>query len=504
MAGLIIWAKWAFIDGEFRRDAAIYVVESSIRETGQRRALVAKHPDATVFGGDDLLMLPGLINSHDHGRALGTASLGVPDAMLEVWLDNLDIVPRLSPKLAAQYEGLQLIGSGVTAVAHSHNPVSYETMFDEVRPTLDGYREAGVRVAMHPPLLDQNSFIYDDRESFIASLPIEYRNQARATTTVNPPSLDEYFAALDALFEGCHDPQQHWVHIQVSPVGGQWASDELTTRAMQWARAKNTRVQMHMLESPYQRRYAFRRWQKGFIQHLADIGALGEWLTLAHMVWVEDTDADLLAARGAGVAHNPSSNLRLRSGIAPIARFHRSGVRVGIGMDGQTLDDDQDYLREMRLAYTLGNRPGARALDLPSLAVFNMATRDGAGVTFGADAPLGVLVPGYLADVVLLDWERIKGDWCPPDYPSDAHLLEFVLRRANRTHVRHVIVNGEWYVRDGTHTRLDTASVSRAVREELASQPVPTPGVLGPYVRDFYAAWDAEMYIDSTIDGKDT
>jgi 5-methylthioadenosine/S-adenosylhomocysteine deaminase len=492
MAGLIIWAKWAFIDGEFRRDAAIYVVESSIRETGQRRVLVEKYPDAAVFGGDDLLMLPGLTNSHDHGRALGTASLGVPDAMLEVWLDNLGIVPRLSPQLAAQYEGLQLIASGVTAVAHSHNPASYESMFDEVQPTLDGYRQAGVRVAMHPPLLDQNGLIYDDRETFIASLPTDYRNQARAPITAAPPSLDDYFAALHALFESCHDPLQHWVHIQVSPVGGQWASDELITRAVQWARAKKTRVQMHMLESPYQRRYAFRRWQKGFIQHLDDIGVLGEWLTLAHMVWVEDTDADLLAARGTCVAHNPSSNLRLRSGIAPIARFHHSGVRVGIGMDGQTLDDDQDYLREMRLAFTLGNRPGASAHDLMPIPVFNMATRDGAGVTFGVDAPLGVLAPGYLADVVLLDWERIKGEWCPPEYPSDAHLPEFFLRRANRTHVRHVMVNGEWYVRDGAHTRLDAGAVSRAVREELASQPVPTLGVLGPYIRNFYGAWDAE------------
>jgi len=490
MAGLIIWAKWAFIDGEFQRDAAIYVLESSIQETGLRRVLVEKYPDAAVFGGDDLLMLPGLINSHDHGRALGTVSLGIPDAMLEVWLDNLGILPRLSPQLAAQYEGLQLIYSGVTAVAHSHNPVSYESMFDEVRPTLAGYRQAGVRVAMHPPLLDQNRLIYDDRETFIANLPTEYRDRAQNAVQSAPPPLDDYFAALDALFESCHDPRQHWVHIQVSPVGGQWASDELIARAVQWARAKNTRVQMHMLETQYQRRYAFRHWQKGFIQHLDDIGALGDWLTMAHMVWVEETDAGLLASSGTGVAHNPSSNLRLRSGIAPIAQFHRSGVKVGIGMDGHTLDDDQDYLREMRLAFTLGNRPGASALDLAPLDALNMATRDGAAVTFGADAPLGELRAGFLADVVLLDWEKIKGDWCPPGYPSDAHLPEFFLRRANRSHVRHVMVHGEWFLRDGVHTRLDAATVSRAVREELAGQPAPTPGVLGPYIRDFYAAWE--------------
>src|SRR5262249_16134239 len=221
--------------------------------------------------------------------------------------------------------------------------------------------------------------------------------------------------------------------------------------------------------------------------------ALGDWLTLAHMVWVEDTDAGLLASKGASVAHNPSSNLRLRSGIAPIAQFHRRGVKVGIGMDGHTLDDDHDYLREMRPAFTLGNRPGASAPDLEPLAVLKMATREGAAVTFGADAPLGALSKGFLADVVLLDWERIKGDWCPPHYPSEAHLPEFFLRRANKSHVRHVVVNGEWYVRDGAHTRLDATAVSRAVRAELARQPVPAPSVLGPYIRDFYTAWEVQI-----------
>src|SRR5262249_9020914 len=227
MAGLIIWAKWAFIGGAFQPDSAVYVVDSSIQETGQARNLIEKYPDAEIFGGDDLIMLPGLINSHDHGRALGTASLGIPDSILEVWLDSLDILPRLSPQLAAQYEGLQLICSGVTAVAHSHNPASYESMFDEVRPTLAGYREAGVRVAMFPPLLNQNRLIYDDPDTFIGKLPTEYRNRARNAVEAPPPALDDYFAALDELYESCHDPLQHWAHIQVSPVGGQWASDEL-------------------------------------------------------------------------------------------------------------------------------------------------------------------------------------------------------------------------------------------------------------------------------------
>ena len=494
MTRQILWAKWAFVDGVFQQDTALVVDVSSIVEVGDRRTLVEKYPDAEVFGGDNLLMLPGFINSHDHGRALGTVSLGVPDEILEVWLDNLGIVPRLSPQLAAEYEGLQLILSGVTSVAHSHNPASLATLFEEVPHTLKGYANAGVRVAMHPPYVDQNRLIYDDLDSFIDGLPSDLQQRARSVIAPSALTIDDYFAALDELFEAHHDAQNHRVHIQVSPAGGQWASDTLITRAAQWARERGTRIQMHMLETQYQRIYAFRQWGRGFIQHLDDIGALGSWLTMAHMIWVEETDAALLAARGACVAHNPGSNLRLRSGIAPIAQFHHAGVTVGIGMDGHTLDDDQDYLREMRLAFTLCNQPPASAVEISPLTVLDMGTRAGAVTTFGADVLLGRLTAGYLADVVLVDWDAVKGDWCPPDFPAEFHLPEFLLRRATRQHVQHVMVHGEWMVRDGLHTRLDAAAVNRAVRAEFGNQPPPMPSALGPYIRQFYANWEASLH----------
>ncbi len=488
MAGQIIWATWAYIDGTFQKDSGVYVENTTIVETGTRTGLTRKYLDATLSGGEGCLMLPGLINSHDHGRALGTASLGAPDSFLEVWLTYLRLIPRLPPRLAATYEGLQLIHSGVTATAHSHNPASFEMMFAEVPETLQGYRDAGVRVAMHPPFMDQNRLVYNDHEGFLASLPLELHDIGLAA--MQPPTftVEDYFRELDALYEQYHDIDEDWVHIQVSPVGGQWASDDFTCRCIEWARARQTRVQMHMLETRYQRRYAFRQWNKGFIQHLDDIGALGDWLTLAHMVWIEETDADLLAERGARVAHNPSSNLRLRSGVAPIPALHQAGVIVGIGLDGHGLDDDQDFLREMRLAFTLANRPDA--LEVSPLAVLEMGTRNGALITFGERSPLGMLAAGRLADIVLVDWSGVKGAWCPPHLPAEWHVPEFFLRRATRNHVRHVMVHGDWVLRDGQHTGLDESEVTRAVQDALANQSPPDPSPLSPHIRRFYTTWE--------------
>lgn len=166
---------------------------------------------------------------------------------------------------------------------------------------------------------------------------------------------------------------------------------------------------MHMLETRYQQHYARKTWGVSFIQHLDAIGALGDWLILAHMVWVEDDEIALLSERGVGVVHNVSSNLRLRSGIAPIAKMVAANVPVSIGLDGHALYDDQDFLREMRLAWTIGNQSGMAATDLSAETVWRMGTDIAGKISFGADAPLGTLEAGRLADLVLLDWSAIKG-----------------------------------------------------------------------------------------------
>ncbi|MCS6835431.1 MAG: amidohydrolase family protein [Anaerolineae bacterium] len=489
---MIVWAGVALVDGAAIADFAVCVRDGLIVAAGPRHQIEAQYPNDERSGGSELLMLPGLVNAHDHGRALGTQSLGISDTFLELWLRRLESEPLLSPELAAAWEGLQLIRSGVTATAHSHNPQTWQSQFDELPHTLRGYRAAGVRVALHPVIIDQNPLVYADAEAFLRSLPSSL--VAAAQQALRAPLLhaDDYFNGLDALYAEHHDAVAHRVHVQASPAGGQWCSDDLILRAVDWARARRTRVQMHMLETRYQRAYAFTIWGVGFVRHLDEIGALGDWLTLAHMVWVEPDDPTLLSERRVGVAHNPSSNLRLRSGTAPLAHLLQVGLRTGIGMDGQTLDDDQDYLRELRLAWTLANQPAMASADVSASAIWQCGTRGGASVTFGDSVPLGQLQPGYLADLVLLDAAALRGAWSPSGHPTPELWPDFALRRASRQHVRHVMVHGEWLLRDGLHTRLDEAELAAAIRAELAahlSRPV-QDDPLAAHLRRFYAVWD--------------
>jgi cytosine/adenosine deaminase-related metal-dependent hydrolase len=219
-----------------------------------------------------------------------------------------------------------------------------------------------------------------------------------------------------------------------------------------------------MLETQYQRHYAWKRWGKGFIAHLDEIGALGEWLTLAHMIWTEPEDLDILQRRGVGVAHNPSSNLRLRSGVAPIPDYLHRNIALGIGLDGQTLDDDQDYLREMRLAWTLANRPGATASTISAAQIFHMGTRGGAAITLGSAAQLGLLAPGTLADLILVDYDAMQYPWAAPTLSP----IEVLLRKGSRQHVRHVMMGGEWVLQHGHITQVTEEDVAAELAAQIA------------------------------------
>lgn len=486
----IIWGGVGLPDAvsPVQENFGVCVDGNRIVATGDVGALKRDYPDVDLVGGNNLLLMPALVNSHDHGRALGTASLGAADDTLEIWLKHLGAVYQIPPELAAQYEGLQLLKSGVCAVAHSHNPASWEALADEVPLSIRGYQAAGVRVAMHPPLIDQNTLVYFNADKFIAGLPDDLADLARGMAQTPSVAIDDYVGMLDQLYEAYHDVENHTLHIQASPAGGQWCSDDLILACVDFAKRHSTRVQMHMLETPFQRMYALHTWGKSFMQHLDDIRALGEWLTLAHMVWVDGDDLPLLAARGVAVAHNASSNLRLRSGIAPVRDMLDAGVRVGIGMDGHTLDDDQDMLREMRLAWKLANMRDSAPPPLDAWTFFEMGTVTGVAITFGSGVKLGKLAAGYLADMVLIDWDAVRGQWCPDGFPEAAYIPEFLLQRATRQHVQHVMVNGEWKIRNGKHTTLNEADVAGEIREALNRQ-APAAGrieKLVPYLRDFY------------------
>jgi len=419
----------------------------------------------------------------------------VPDDLLECWLPTLGAQPHIPPYLAAAYDGIQQLKSGITGTAHSHNPATWAGLPAECDESIRGYRDAGIRAAFHPPMVDQNLLVYADEETFIAGLPLELQADAQARTQKPPFTIDEYLDLCTRLYDQYHDAENHTVHIQVSPAGGQWCSDELIMASVEWAKTRKTRVQMHMLETKYQRLYAHKKWGKSFIQHLEEIGALGDWLTLAHMVWMDEDDYELLQERGVGIAHNPSSNLRLRSGIA---RLWKAFGYMAVGLDGHALDDDQDYWRELRLAWTLMTYTSQKELNgIPAENLLAANHNASAAITFGSQSTLFRLSAGMLADLQLVDMEAVRGPWSPDDWPDKDHAASFLLHRANKSHVRHVMVGGKWVVREGVCLTLDEQAVAAEIKAALSKQDrsilrarLKAAQELGDHIRKFYRGWE--------------
>jgi cytosine/adenosine deaminase-related metal-dependent hydrolase len=249
-------------------------------------------------------------------------------------------------------------------------------------------------------------------------------------------------------------------------------------------------MQTHCIETIYEKMHGYRFYGKPTMLHLRDIGFLGPRLSIAHGIWMTEEEMEAVAAAGVAVSHNPSSNLRLRAGIAPVLAFRAAGVTVGLGMDGFGINDDEDMFAEMRLALRLHGTPPFDGAALTTSDVLAMATTEGARL-MGKDKLIGRLAPGRFADLILVDLKRITYPWIAPEVDPK----ELVVYRARVGDVRTVMVGGEVVFQDGRPTRFDVEAVAKEVAAILSAQPFRADRAelvrrLDPILTAWYLEWE--------------
>ena len=271
----------------------------------------------------------------------------------------------------------------------------------------------------------------------------------------------------------------------------QWNSDDFLQRTKQYASNYKTGVHMHLVESFYQREYGLQRWGKTPVAHLQDLEFLGPELSCAHAVWLMQEDIHLLADYQTSISHNPSSNLRLKNGVAPVNRLLKQGVNVALGTDSTAINDDDDMLQEMRLATKLHREPGIGAPALSTHQSLKMATINAALPTCFQDE-IGALEKGRRADMSLI---RLSGMEVPYVEP-DVSIFDKLLYRGKVRDVAMVIIDGEVVMRDGQSTRVSREDVQKQLAEQF-SRPLDPQTLearqkvrqLLPYVEQFYQTW---------------
>jgi cytosine/adenosine deaminase-related metal-dependent hydrolase len=403
-------------------------------------------------------VMPALVNAHDHGRALRTSSLGAGGKPLETWLQYQALIPSLDPYLVAVVALSRAALGGIgTVMMHLTRPQALTDLPAEAAAIARAARDVGVRVGFAVSMRDRNPLVYGPSEPILAALPPQARREIEKIIARPARRPQEFIALVDEVVAAAAGPM---FDVQFGPNGVQWCSDALLAAIAEESRRDGRRIHMHLLETGYQRAWADASHPEGVVKHLDALGLLSPRLTLAHCVWARPDELELLAARGVTIAVNASSNLHLRSGIAPVARMIGSGCRIALGIDGGAFDDDDDALRELRLLHLLHVGTGFNvAMNREQLLRTAFANGRLAVTNAAGDS---VIRPGEPADLLLLDWAAIDDDrLC-----ADIDALQLVLTRATARHIRELIVEGKTVVRDGMVTGVDAV----AARAELADR----------------------------------
>ncbi|MGY8705730.1 amidohydrolase family protein [Bradyrhizobium sp. 18BD] len=397
-------------------------------------------------------VIPAFVNAHDHARATAS-SFGAVGMPLEGWILRTALGTPVDPYMTAASALARSAKAGCAAMmVHYTRPSGTMPLLDEAKAIAKAASDVGIRIAFALAVRDQNPIVYGDAEPLLAGLPGDDRKTIEELFVRAPMSPKVYIEITDAIAAAIAGPM---VDVQLGPAGVQWCSKPLLEAVAENSARTGRRIHMHLLETVYQRAWADQHFPD-MVRWLRDIGFLSERLTLAHCIHARPDELEMIAASGARIVTNFSSNMHLRSGLAPIAAAHTCGCAIAVGVDGLALDEDDDILREMRLVQMAHGGLGFKQTWTPA-ELFALAIRNGRRAT-GAPGS-GELVAGNPADYVVIDLDRLDRDRIMPVDP-----MALLFARGNASLVKEVVVAGRTIVRDGVCLGVDLPAIEQELR----------------------------------------
>lgn len=412
--------------------------------------------DARVIDGADRMLIPGLVNGHTHSH--GALGKGFVDerSTLELFLTLAPALGRaysledkyLSAKLAA----CEMVRKGCTTCLDMFGEFPLPSA-EGIRAVASAYEEVGMRAVIAPMMADRS--LYAALPGLMESLPEDLRAQVAKIQA----------APYEASLAVCREMLDGWsfnrnrIRPALAPTIPMHCSDDFLRGCDRLAREYDVALQTHLAESKSQAVRGFERYGKTLTAHLDELGLLGSHVSAAHGVWLDGDDLKRLADHGASVIHNPLSNLRLGSGLAPVRQMLARGLNVGLGSDAANTSDTQNMFEVTRIASYLSR------IQLPDQQqwlgcdeVFDAVTRGNARA-LGFGDRIGRIVVGACADLVFLRLDHV--DYWPLRDP----LLQMVHGESGAA-VDSVMIDGQMVLEHGRFKTFDEAALRRDV--ELA------------------------------------
>lgn len=368
-----------------------------------------------VIDGKGMLATAGMVNTHGHVSMTLLRSYADDMALMD-WLENKiwPIEAKMNAKdiyWGAMLGIAEMLKSGTTCFADM-----YCFMDDVARAVA----ETGIRANLSRGLIGL------------------------------APDKDEKLAENTQLVKDWQGYDNGRIRITYGPHAPYTCPVEYLQKVIEAAQANNAEIQMHLCETKGEVENCIKEHGVTPIKLMDQLGMFEQGTIAAHCVYLTEDDMDIMAAKNVRVAHNPQSNLKLASGIAPVARMLEKGICVGLGTDGASSNNNLDMLEECRAAAMLHKTTTLNPLAVPAAQAWDMATANGAKV-LGFDE-LGKLGVGQQADIVL--WNMHKPYW----YPRH-NKLSLLVYAANSSDADTVIVNGKVVLQNGSMTLFDEEKI---------------------------------------------
>lgn len=370
-------------------------------------------------------VLPGLINCHTHETLLRGLAEDLP---LMRWLQEVcyPIDAAFQPhhqRAAAYMNQLEMIRGGTT---------TFVDIYRHPAEAAAVVAESGLRAIISPQIIDHPRGAGETLESNLAFIE-EWRDRV-------PGRIWTWF--------GPHAPYS--------------VTSETYSEIVRLAQAYDVGIHTHLAETQDEVQLLRTRYGRTPVEYLADLGALSQRLVIAHGVQLTPEDIRLLAQHHVSVVHNPSSNMKLASGVAPIPDLLAAGVRVGLGTDSNLSNNNLDLFEEMRLAAMLQKLARRDAEALPCEMILRLATLDAARC-LGLDAQIGSLEIGKRADIIIVNLHA-PHMW-PLLLEPTSNVIEQLVYSASAADVLTTIVDGKILMQDRRVLTLDEQTLEPLVQE---------------------------------------
>lgn len=383
---------------DFYPQGEVAIENGNILSVGPAGSVPQGWQPEVVLGGPDFLAMPGLINGHTHAGMTLLRSYA-DDMPLMQWLQE-KIWP-FEDKLGAEdiYWGtklclLEMISSGTTTL------VDMYFAMDRVAQAVE---ESGFRASLSRGMVGSG------------------------------PNAELAVTESQELIKNWHGKANGRIQVLLGPHAPYTCPPDYLKRVIKLSEEYGVGINIHLAETRGEVEDITKQYGKSPIRLMEEVGLFSRPVVAPHCVHVDEEEIQLLAKYGVGVVHNPESNMKLASGVCPVTKMQQAGVKVGIGTDGASSNNNLDLFGEIRSAAFL-QKVNYGATALPAYQALEMATVNGAKA-LGLEK-LGCLAPGYKADVILLDLHK------PHFYPRH-DIVAHLVYSAHATDVNTVIIDGK-------------------------------------------------------------